>query len=636
MASAGGHWMKASVGPFAGQMVFVPKTGMGMAKEIGAGAGGSYDITKSATVQGGLAVYQNEHGQWVVAHASSGVSLGPTFTSEAGALVAMEELNQMGGKIWVQKGSEIANIPGLKDTVKPIMGKHNAKTGEQNAKALEELQNNYSVNQKKAAATATATQAKGKYDVEFNPDTGELVAGTAAKPAAATNKANPANYTEGAAGGINGVGIESPGGAVKGKIAYNQETGKFDVIDSDNNVVSSHTKFSDAKDYGPIDLEVTGGQLANLDKPAATATANQAGQATGYQKGTLTQPVPQGASQAFKDAAEDVNVTYKMGKQTTKAGVPIDIGHPDGKPSITYNEKTGKYHANDITGKTVSTHDTMGEAGAAIGKMYAPKTPTGTYANSLKTTFDVNGQQMEAVKVNGGHVTFDKWTGNYTLHTSEGVEVPGFDSLESAQNTAIALKGTGGKAGMKWGAELYGSYYKADEVLAQASGQHAKAMTQAEHAGMAAWQGNQYYTPMNDHLWKGTPASPTVLKHIANVKSGMAKGKGLPQDMVLERKKHAGSSLAKIIDNIEVGGIYHSKGMDATSIKKNTWSGTYAVKYNAPKGLKGFYMNSKGYSSKYSNEFEFLIAPNTAWKVISKYANDYGGTTIEVVFVGQE
>lgn len=617
MASAGGHWMKATTGPFAGSMVFVPGQGSGTALETGAKAGvGSYNITKNATVQGGLAVYQNEHGDWVVAHAGSGVSLGPAFTTQAGALVAMEELNQMGGKLWLQDGSQLANTPGLKDATQGIMSKHkDIATITSYKEAKKALDDNYSINQKAAKPAAEATTTANKTMSQTLKET--------------TPKANPANYSTDAEGNIKGVTVQDTG--VPGKIAYNQNTGKFDVIDSDGNVVSSHSSFDNAKTYGPVDLETISPALGT-QPTAGTASTPTAG----YQKGKLTQPVPQNASQDFKDYAEDVQVTYKMGKTTTKAGVPIDVGHPDGKPSITFNEKTGQYHANDISGKTISTHNSMAEAGQAIGKMYAPKTPSGAYASAPKASVTINGQQVEGVKVEGGTVVFDKFSGQYTLHTTSGTAVPGFASLETAKQTATALQGTAGSAGKKWAEELYGDVYKADNVMSQAAGVHAKAMTQAEHAGMAAWQGNTWYSEMNDHLWKGTPASPTALKHIANVKSGMAKGQGLPQDMILERKKWAGSSMAKLIDNLQVGQMYVSKGLDATSIKKGMWSGDYTIKYHAPKGLKGFYMNAKGYKSKYSNEMEFLVAPNTAWKVIGKYKNEYGGWTAEVVFVGQE
>jgi len=591
MASAGGHWMKAKVGPYAGSMVFVPGVKSGTAKEhyypAGYGNKGK-TIEKNASVQGGLSVYQNEAGEWVVAHTDSGMSLGPKFDNKAGAMLAMEELNQAGGKIWTQNANE---IQGSAKDLKPLadnLNKYKNITEGSAEIGMDLLKENYSINQKalqqKAAKlTQTSTQANQ--------------AAAAAK--APLTKANPENYGLGSPT-IKGIKVEG------GQVVYNKKTGKYDVLDDDNNVVKSYISLGNAQTAAP-------GAIAASKAGQASQTGAQV---SPVKQGKLTATVPEGASQTFKDNAQDVQITTIMGKKQTVAGIPVEISGVEGQPSITYNKQTGKYHVNDPNGKTISKgHDTFTQAGNSLAKHYAPKEPSGTYAKAEKASLSTpTGKKLEGVAVDGGLVSFNTQSGKYELHNFDGNKISEHSSLGSAQTKAGQIKEYSNPNVSHWVSDKYGSVSAGESALASHFEKHAASLTSGENSAMNSYQ-DSGYTDLNGSMWSGNTAWQAT--KIANLNSAIKKSPGLPQAVKLSYKTSNSNTVAWA-KNAKVGDIWKSKAFTSTSIDKNVWSGEIKFRFNAPKGLKGFFMNAKGRYSSHPGEKEYLIGPSNKWKLVNK------------------
>lgn len=211
-------------------------------------------------------------------------------------------------------------------------------------------------------------------------------------------------------------------------------------------------------------------------------------------------------------------------------------------------------------------------------------------------------------------------------------------TTQAAPNTTKVAKGesaplTGG-SGFKSGEEIYGSHAKIADKLGGHFEGHAKSLTDAEAATLYDYQGAGF-VKVNKALWKpGGKVTLSTKQQIADLDAVMKKSPGLPKDQVLSRSTTKYHPLFKLAQALSVGDTYIAKGFDSTGAYSHASEKTTGVliRFNAPKGLKGFFMQAKGYKARL-HELEYLLPRNLKWKVVGK-TNSNGLITLDLAFEG--
>ena len=160
---------------------------------------------------------------------------------------------------------------------------------------------------------------------------------------------------------------------------------------------------------------------------------------------------------------------------------------------------------------------------------------------------------------------------------------------------------------------------------------------------VAAYQDGKY-DPINKSLWKKTPPTASIARHIANVDRVMA-ASSVPFNMTVVRSQGAQHPLYTLIANLKVGDDYECPGYDSASINKNNnWGGgNVKVIYRVPQGTKAIFMNSlnksttaAGYKSSCPSEYECLFARNSRWNVVGKEVSNTGTIVATVELISQD
>lgn len=206
----------------------------------------------------------------------------------------------------------------------------------------------------------------------------------------------------------------------------------------------------------------------------------------------------------------------------------------------------------------------------------------------------------------------------------------------AAKPAAPAAKPAADVTGFKDVRDVYGDIYQANDALAGHFDLSKVKTTEAQIDAVSHYQDGKY-DYINRMLWKGESgyySDATVKGWIKDIDGAMKASPGLPHDMMLFRFKQSGSALHKWAEKAKIGTTYKSKGFDSTTVdSKFDTSPKVTMRYHAPKGTKGFYMNANGYSSSHPQEYEYLLPRNLKWEVTGKHVGSSGQITIDLELV---
>lgn len=191
------------------------------------------------------------------------------------------------------------------------------------------------------------------------------------------------------------------------------------------------------------------------------------------------------------------------------------------------------------------------------------------------------------------------------------------------------------KAGYKDVRDVYDDIYAADSAFANHFDVAAAKYTSRQLDALGYYQDGKY-DYINSLLWKGYTAGnlDQVNGWVKELDGAMKAGPGLPHNTMLYRYKGSTSEAYTWAKAVKVGGTYQPKGFDSTTVdSKFDWTAKLTLRYQAPKGFKGFYMNAKGYSSSHEHEYEYLLPRNVQWRVAGKQVKENGQITIDLEWV---
>lgn len=215
-------------------------------------------------------------------------------------------------------------------------------------------------------------------------------------------------------------------------------------------------------------------------------------------------------------------------------------------------------------------------------------------------------------------------------------EAPYQPPKPAATTAATATATAANVTGFKDVRDVYGDIYTANDAFA-AHFDVAKAKYTANQIDAVSQYQDGKFDYINAMLWQGKElyySQATVKGWIKDIDGAMKKSPGLPHDTLLYRFKQSSSSLAKWAEKAKIGTPYKPKGFDSTSANSQfDKTAKVTLRYHAPKGVKGFYMNANGYSSSHPHEYEYLLPRNLKWQVSGKHVNEAGRITIDLELV---
>ena len=327
------------------------------------------------------------------------------------------------------------------------------------------------------------------------------------------------------------------------------------------------------------------------------------------------------------------NTIGKLSKNTKQKG--LTVTEPGAKTAAKKTVQVTEPAPKNIKGETAAAQVQVKASSTA--KDYSTQADFDANKGPLTvtTSYYKNKVEVEGVMVDKDYaVTYNQHTSKYHVVELEGGTTVSThnkvgEAFTVAKTAAANNRPAPNNPNFKDSETIYGSTGQANAVFAHHFAPHAKTLTSNEFDSVSAYQDSSYGT-INKGLW----STGSISHHVKNIDTAIAKSPGLPHDTVLYRKKSTGTELYAWAQNAKVGSPYKSKGFDSTSISTSGWSGNVTLRYRAPTGLKGFFMNTKGYNSSHPGEYEYLLPRNLHWNVIGKKVTG-SNITIDLEYVGE-
>lgn len=395
--------------------------------------------------------------------------------------------------------------------------------------------------------------------------------------------------------------------------------------------------------------------------------------------GTQYVAIKKGSVMAGQLASGDWQVTYQ-----TPDGKFHPVYNKDGSPAIFKNQAAAEAkmanmhgqgatkalhspnHKDEMQGIGMSTTAKKPATGVSPGAKVAtkkaepvttstekpvttPKPTTGTATNAntgaalnTKADFDANAtdvtittlmgkpEVVKGVLVENGAlgVTYNTKTGQYhVVDAVSGKTIGKYDTAEAAFSGAKAeVKNMVSVAPPPSKIQPFASGEAGHKAMIAGYKDLPDKLTYSESSVISSYQ-DSGYGPLNKALWHNQEHSATI-----PLDSAMSKAK-LPQDAFLVRSQGNDHPLYHMAKALEVGGIYHAKGYDSTSVNPyNSWGGgAVKLQYRAPKGIPAVYVNKVTGGLK--NEYEVLLGRNMNWKVVGKTVHQ-GNITLTLEYLG--
>lgn len=402
------------------------------------------------------------------------------------------------------------------------------------------------------------------------------------------------------------------------------------------NLVVAKLNYSNGENKYQLAYYDTKGQLQPIMHKGKAAVFDKQQQALNkadnMHKLGMTKAIKGGDSWDVKEIAKEATL-----KKTAKT--------PKATPPGTKTTKTAKTiqvtesGAKNIKAETAAAQAQATKEFSTQADFNANKGPV-----TVTTAYYKNKIQVDGVMVgdNGEYaVTYNKQTAKYHVVEMQGGTTI---STHATANEAFSVgytavknnKPAAANPNFKDVTDLYGTTSQANAIFAKHFAPHTGKLTGDESSALSGYQDGKF-DYINSALWGPNPgaATPQVKGWVKNIDTAMKKSPGLPHDTMLYRRKPSGSELYQWAKITKVGATYESKGYDSTSISKDfAHGGSVVLRYRAPKGLSGFFMNTNGYNSQYPHEYEYLLPRNLKWNVIGKSQSgsqiiidlEYGGT----------